>query len=156
DPPPPLRTDAGRLRQILVNLLSNAVKFTDAGRVSVTVRHVPIDGDGTARGAGDDALRAAPACRPGANGWVGFAVEDTGPGIPSEELESIFGEYIQLDEAPRGTGLGLAISRHLARLLGGELVAESVVGARSTFILYLPCPAPAAGAAVDASDPATV
>lgn len=144
DPAPPLRTDPGRLRQILLNLLSNAVKFTDAGRVTVSVRHIPV--------AADD----APACRPGADGWVGFAVEDTGPGIPSEELESIFGEYIQLDEAPRGTGLGLAISRHLARILGGELVAESIVGARSTFILYLPCPAPAPGAPVEASDPARI
>lgn len=146
DPAPPLRTDAGRFRQILVNLLSNAVKFTDAGRVSVTVRHI--------RETGATTPAEAPACAPGAAGWIGIAVEDTGPGIPKEELESIFGEYVQLDAATRGTGLGLAISRHLARLLGGELIADSIVGMRSTFVLYLPCPAPPDGAAAEAIDTA--
>ncbi|HEX6940444.1 MAG TPA: HAMP domain-containing sensor histidine kinase [Longimicrobiales bacterium] len=143
DPAPAVRTDPNRLRQILLNLLSNAVKFTDTGSVSVAVRHLAAE---AAPPSGP-----APTCRAGADGWIGITVEDTGPGIPPEELESIFGEYVQLAVGPRGTGLGLAISRRLARLLGGELLADSVVGARSTFVLYLPCPAPATEAPADAT-----
>ncbi|HEX7117553.1 MAG TPA: HAMP domain-containing sensor histidine kinase [Longimicrobiales bacterium] len=134
DAAPVLRTDPGRLRQILLNLLSNAVKFTDAGSVSVSVGHL--------HAAAEPPAAAPPTCRAGSDGWIVLTVEDTGPGIPAEELETIFGEYVQLAVGPRGTGLGLAISRRLAQLLGGELLADSVVGARSTFLLYLPCPAP--------------
>ena len=141
---PLLQSDASRIRQVVLNLLSNAVKFTDAGAVSLDVRHIAPEGGVVPDG-------AAPPCPPGPDGWIGITVEDTGPGIPHGQLEAIFDEYVQLGAGSQGTGLGLAVSRRLARLLGGELVAESEVGVHSTFVLYLPCPAPATAATLDAA-----
>ncbi|HTO71160.1 MAG TPA: ATP-binding protein [Myxococcota bacterium] len=109
----PIRSDATRLRQILINLLANAVKFTDAGRVRISVR---------AEGA-----------------RMRFDVEDTGIGIPAGELREIFQPFTQVDASMSrrhgGTGLGLSISRRLARALGGDLEVESTVGRGSTFTL---------------------
>mgnify|MGYP001226821918 FL=1 len=137
---PRLRTDPARVRQILLNLLSNAVKFTPRGSVTVTVRHI------AARDQAAGSL--APCCAPGEEGWVGIAVTDTGIGIPEAYIDSIFDEFVQVappsgEGAAAGAGLGLAISSRLARLLGGELRVESEPGVRSTFELFLPCPAPA-------------
>lgn len=113
---PAMRVDEAKLRQIVINLLSNAVKFTERGCID---------------------LRAD-----WRNGTVEIAVIDTGIGIPAELLESVFEEFEQIDagstRAHRGTGLGLAIARRLARALDGELVAQSVPGAGSTFTLTLP------------------
>ncbi|HEX7089024.1 MAG TPA: ATP-binding protein [Longimicrobiales bacterium] len=140
---PHLETDPARLRQILLNLLSNAVKFTAHGSVTVAVRHLA----GPEQASGP----LAPGCPPGRLGWVGIAVTDTGIGIPEEYLESIFDEFVRVarpgEAASPGAGLGLAISSRLARLLGGELGVDSVPGSRSTFELFLPCPAPAVEAA---------
>jgi PAS domain S-box-containing protein len=112
-----VRTDAEKVHQILLNLLSNAIKFTDPGG-TITVA--------CAR-AGDD---------------VAIRVRDTGRGIPPDKLEHIFEPFVQLGRsltaAHEGAGLGLAISRDLARLLGGDITAESAVGAGSTFTLTLP------------------
>jgi PAS domain S-box-containing protein len=117
--------DPERLRQILLNLLSNAVKFTpEGGRVTVEI---------------------APG--PDARGRAIARVIDTGVGIPADQLEAIFEPFVQVGRAfnrpAEGTGLGLAISRDLARGMGGDLTAESTVGAGSTFTLALPA-APAA------------
>ncbi len=127
--------DPARVRQILVNLLSNAVKFTPAGgRVTVAVGTAP----------------AGPGAAPG--GRVLVRVADTGVGIPPDRLEHVFEPFVQVEQgqgsvytrSKGGTGLGLAISRELARLMGGDLTAESRVGAGSTFTLWLPAaPAPA-------------
>jgi PAS domain S-box-containing protein len=110
------RADAEKVRQILLNLLSNAVKFTPAGG---TVR--------VTAGAED--------------GRVRIRVRDTGAGIPADRLDSIFEPFVQLDRnltsAHQGTGLGLAISRDLARAMGGDLAAESVLGEGSVFTLSL-------------------
>jgi len=69
-------------------------------------------------------------------------VRDTGRGIPPDKLEAIFEPFVQVDRSTTrsgdGTGLGLAISRDLARAMGGDLVAESTLGAGSTFTLVLP------------------
>jgi len=115
--PPTLRTDAGRLKQVLKNLLANAFKFTNRGSV---------------------ALRIAP----GAPGTVAFAVVDTGIGIAPDKRELIFEAFRQADGTTSrlygGTGLGLSISRELTRLLGGELGLASVPGEGSTFTLVLP------------------
>lgn len=108
-------TDRQRLTQVLSNLLSNAIKFTDSGEVSVVVSQV------------GKALQ--------------FAVTDSGIGIPADKLEHIFGTFQQLDGSTSrrygGSGLGLAISRHLARLLGGEIVVTSQLGQGSRFALTL-------------------
>ncbi|MDI6691916.1 MAG: ATP-binding protein [Anaerosomatales bacterium] len=115
EPAPPLVSDCTRVKQILLNLLSNAVKFTESGTVRIAVSQ---DGHRT----------------------VSFAVSDTGPGIPKEDLERIFDEFVQLDaaEGVRGTGLGLPIARRLAVALGGTLTAKSTVGRGSTLVLTLP------------------
>ena len=111
------RADAEKMRQIVINLLSNAVKFTDAGgRVAVT-----------AMGDGDE---------------VRVEVSDTGIGIEADQLEAIFGAFVQvrgdLTRPYEGTGLGLAISRDLARGMGGDLAVRSTPGKGSTFTLTLP------------------
>jgi signal transduction histidine kinase len=115
--PPELRTDAGRLKQVLKNLLDNAFKFTANGAVT---------------------LRIAPE----AAGRVAFAVSDTGIGIARDKQEMIFEAFRQADGSTSrlygGTGLGLSISRELTRLLGGELRLASRPGEGSTFTLILP------------------
>lgn len=137
DPLPMIYTDPARVRQIILNLLSNAVKFTSEGYISLSVRHI--------REPGSVALGEAPDFVPGADGWITVVVEDTGKGIPSGQIQMIFGEFVQLPESDgeaEGSGLGLAIASRLARILGGGLTVESEVGVRSTFTLYLPCPSP--------------
>ncbi|HEV2149509.1 MAG TPA: GAF domain-containing sensor histidine kinase [Longimicrobiaceae bacterium] len=133
---PPWRTDADRVRQILVNLFSNAVKFTDAGEVTVAVSAPGPEPDGGPPGDG-----RAPR-------WLEIRVTDTGPGIAPENRERIFHEFEQVvsPAGAAGTGLGLPISRKLARLLGGDLLVESTLGRGSTFVLRLPDPAPTVGA----------
>jgi signal transduction histidine kinase len=115
--PPTVRTDAGRLKQVLKNLLANAFKFTSRGAVT---------------------LRIAP----DAPGHVAFSVSDTGIGIAPDKQQLIFEAFRQADGTTSrqygGTGLGLSISRELTRLLGGELRLSSVPGQGSTFTLVLP------------------
>ena len=109
--------DRAKVDQILINLLSNAVKFTMPGG-AITI--------------GARALEDR----------VVVEVVDTGIGIAAEQLERIFEPFVQVGRSlttpGEGTGLGLAISRDLARGMGGDLVAESVPGAGSTFRLVLP------------------
>jgi len=73
---------------------------------------------------------------------IAIEVTDTGRGIPDDQLERVFEPFVQIDtkltRAGEGTGLGLSISRELARGMGGELTARSVLGAGSTFTLTLP------------------
>ena len=118
--------DPDRVRQIVINLLSNAVKFTEPGG-TITVR-----------------CRATSHGGPGAGDWVVLEVEDTGIGIPAEQLARVFDPFVQVDASHTrtrgGTGLGLAISRDLARLMGGELTARSTPEEGSVFALWLPAP----------------
>ncbi|MDP9348838.1 MAG: GAF domain-containing sensor histidine kinase, partial [Gemmatimonadota bacterium] len=129
---PVVRTDADRVRQILVNLLSNAVKFTAEGEVTLALAGA---GTGAPWGAEEEGKPDAVPAR-----WLEIRVSDTGPGIAPENRERIFHEFEQVVGATArgGTGLGLPISRKLARLLGGDLLVESEVGEGSTFILRLP------------------
>ncbi|HEX6038653.1 ATP-binding protein, partial [Longimicrobium sp.] len=114
--PVPARTDARKVRQVLLNLLGNAVKFTDQGEVVLSL---------------DDAGDA-----------VLLRVRDTGPGIAAGDLEHIFEPFWQanqgLNREHGGSGLGLAVARQMARLLGGDVTVESVPGAGSTFTVRLP------------------
>jgi PAS domain S-box-containing protein len=111
--------DPLRLQQIVLNLLSNAIKFTNrGGRVEVRMRS--------------------------AGAKVEIEVVDTGIGIAEQNLDRIFDEYSQIDNAysrsQEGTGLGLAVSRRLAELMAGTLRCESTVGKGSLFRLRLPAP----------------
>ena len=109
--------DPDKLRQILLNLVANGVKFTpEGGRITVGAER------------DEDRIRL----------WV----SDTGIGIPSDQLESVFEPFFQVDHGVArkypGMGLGLAIARDLARAMNGELWMESTVGAGSTAWLVLP------------------
>jgi PAS domain S-box-containing protein len=120
DFPALVRGDPTRVRQVLTNLIGNAIKFTDEGEIVVRALAAP---------AGDQAVR------------VEFSVRDTGIGISSEQLSSIFQEFTQADASMTrrygGTGLGLAIARKLVTLMGGELKVESEPGNGSTFSFTL-------------------
>ena len=116
DPGLMLRTDAGKLRQMLVNLVSNAVKFTTRG--DVVIRAFARDET------------------------VAFEVRDTGIGIDREDLEHIFDPFWQVEQTTTrkigGSGLGLAVTRRLARLLGGDVTVRSEPFVGSTFRIELP------------------
>ncbi|MBX9795036.1 MAG: CHASE domain-containing protein [Burkholderiaceae bacterium] len=108
--------DATRVKQILTNLLSNAVKYNvDGGRIHLSTR---VQGD-----------------------WVELMVTDTGLGMSTEQMASLFQPFNRLGRetsGTEGTGIGLVISQRLAELMGGELRAASHVGQGSSFILRLP------------------
>ena len=107
-------SDPLRVRQILLNLIGNAVKFTEFGSVTVDLS---ISG----------------------SRWM-ISVRDTGPGMNEQEMALLFRRFSQTSTADtvNGSGLGLALSRQLAHMLGGDLVAQSVPGAGTTFTLTLP------------------
>jgi two-component system sensor histidine kinase/response regulator len=108
--------DEGKLRQVLMNLLGNAVKFTEHGQVMLLVQSSLAEHDQAA--------------------LVSFAVEDTGPGIASEELERLFTPFVQTAsgrQAQEGTGLGLPISQQYVHLMGGDIQISSTVGEGSVF-----------------------
>lgn len=108
--------DREKVEQIMLNLLSNAVKFTDTGRVDVRCLIEEAE------------LR--------------IEVRDTGRGVRTDLLETIFEPFVQGDHSltrtADGAGLGLAISRHLARGMGGDVTIQSVEGEGSVFTLVLP------------------
>ncbi len=114
--------DEPRLRQILLNLAGNAIKFTDEGGVSIFVERDSV----TAPAKGDALL---------------FRIVDTGIGMRSEELETIFEEFRQADSTLSrrhgGTGLGLAITRRLVAAMNGEVTVESSPGKGSEFRIRL-------------------
>ncbi len=70
---------------------------------------------------------------------VSFVVEDTGIGVPKEEAERIFEEFVQLDEYYNGTGIGLTVARSIAQRLGGNIVLDTTYTEGARFILTLPC-----------------
>jgi len=129
--------DPGRLRQVLNNLLGNAVKFTEVGEVVLSV-----------------ARAREPTATP-PQGWLRFAVRDTGIGIPAERQAHIFAPFAQEDSSITrrfgGTGLGLSITRRLTELMGGRIAMTSAPGRGSEFVVELPFEIDeAAGLAADA------
>lgn len=108
--------DPTRLRQIFNNLMSNALKFTAEGGVAFQIDYEA------------DRIR--------------FAVEDSGPGLSTEQIGRLFTPFAQADATVArthgGTGLGLALSRNLARLMGGDLTVSSGVGRGARFVVSLP------------------
>jgi signal transduction histidine kinase len=108
-------TDPLKVRQVSVNLLSNAIKYTKTGSISLTFASVD-------------------------NEFWKIIVEDTGIGIPKEEIDQIFQEFHRLKgtEHIQGMGIGLTICRQIASVLGGNIKAESEAGGWSRFTLTLP------------------
>ncbi len=108
--------DALRLNQILNNFVSNAIKFTSAGGVTLSVRLLEDAGERV---------------------HLRFEVADTGIGIAQEDRNRLFEAFEQADASTTrrfgGTGLGLAICQRLARILGGEVGVDSVLGEGSTW-----------------------
>lgn len=108
-----VKTDPALLRRILGNLLSNAFRYTNRGRVLLGARR--------------------------RRGNIEIVVIDTGPGIPGDQTDAVFDEFVQLPGAEKhGLGLGLSIVRRMADLLGHPLRLRSVVGKGSAFSLLLP------------------
>lgn len=105
----PMRVDPTHLARLLDKLIGNAVKFTARGGVVVTLKR-----------------------RDGDTGPVSIFIEDTGIGIPAEQLETIFEPFVQVDctksRSYEGAGLGLPISKALARCIGCSLHVESEEG----------------------------
>jgi signal transduction histidine kinase/DNA-binding response OmpR family regulator len=141
--PPTLRTDVGRLHQVLKNLLANAFKFTEQGSVRVYLRAVT------------SGWRQSTLSLAGASTVVAISVTDTGIGISKEKQQIIFEAFQQADAGTErrfgGTGLGLSISREIATMLGGVLQLESEPGKGSTFTLFLPATLDAGLARVSAA-----
>ncbi|MEJ2608888.1 MAG: transporter substrate-binding domain-containing protein [Candidatus Thiodiazotropha sp.] len=121
DVPDKLIGDPLRLGQILINLVSNAIKFTEQGEIRVSV---------SIEERGERSVRLV------------FSVEDTGVGIPQEDMMRLFGAFSQLDGSTTrrfgGTGLGLSISRNLVELMGGKINVESTLNVGSRFYFSLP------------------
>jgi signal transduction histidine kinase/ligand-binding sensor domain-containing protein/CheY-like chemotaxis protein len=119
--------DESKLRQILMNLLGNATKFTGEGGIALRVQVA----DAITTPDQDELDHLS----------LHFEVEDSGPGIPHEDQETIFMPFVQADagkQLTEGTGLGLSISQQFTQLMGGELALESQPGEGSIFRLVLP------------------
>jgi two-component system phosphate regulon sensor histidine kinase PhoR len=116
-----IRADFDRLQQVFFNLVDNAIKYGRTGG-EVVVGGEPIPGTG----------------EPGVALWV----RDDGPGIPREALDRIFERFFRVDAARSreqgGTGLGLSIVKHIVQAHGGEVRAESEVGAGAVFKITIP------------------
>lgn len=122
--PATVKADHDRLAQVLVNTVGNALTHTPTGgAVTVTVSTVETD--------------------PGGQGpWARVAVADTGVGIPTDQLRTVFDRYTRLDPQSPGTGVGLNIARTLIEAHGGRISAHSDgAGTGATFVIDLPLPA---------------
>ena len=117
DFPRHIKADAAKLRQVLINLLGNAIKFTDEGSVTLTL-------DAKSSSTSD-------------NHWdLHFKIEDTGIGISSSKIDSIFRPFEQAGDTPinqQGTGLGLTISGQFIQLMGGRITVDSTEQKGSVF-----------------------
>lgn len=114
---PEVKVDADRMTQVLVNLLDNALRYTlEGGRITLSGTQIPEG--------------------------VRIAVEDTGPGIPEQDLPFLFDRFYRGDKSRQreegGSGLGLAIARSLVESQGGRIRVESKVGVGAKFIIELP------------------
>ncbi|WP_394135247.1 aerobic respiration two-component sensor histidine kinase ArcB [Aliivibrio fischeri] len=123
DLPPQISVDSTRLRQVLWNLVGNATKFTKEGGVVMSVS-ADIHSD---------------------SAEITFEIEDTGIGIPEEELENVFAMYYQVKQGKDnlhavGTGIGLAVSKELINLMGGDITVTSEVDFGSTFMVTINVP----------------
>jgi PAS domain S-box-containing protein len=120
-----VKTDEGKLRQILINLIGNAIKFTDEGQILIRVR-----------------LLEDQKSKEKSSTLLSFDVEDTGVGIATHELDSIFEAFVQSklgrSSSRVGTGLGLPICKEFVQLLHGNISVSSTLGHGSLFQFYIP------------------
>lgn len=129
--PQAVKTDEGKLRQVLVNLLGNAIKFTQAGSVTLMVEAAePVNSvNETTNGSADVSV------------WLRFKIQDTGPGIDTGELDHLFDPFFQAAKTRtthQGTGLGLAISQRFVKLMGGQIEVQSAAGEGAAFSFSIP------------------
>jgi signal transduction histidine kinase/CheY-like chemotaxis protein len=120
-----LYADEVKLRQVLINLLNNALKFTVEGGITVRINSKNLDTDLNPQ-----------------RSVIEFEVEDTGPGIASDDLDELFTAFVQTEagkQSQEGTGLGLPISRKFVQLMGGDMVVTSEVGRGTTFQFQIQC-----------------
>lgn len=120
-----LTTALAPATRVLVLLLDNAMKFTHPAEAAGGVSAVKEKAHAVLRVAVDD-------------GMVVFTVEDTGIGVPQEESEHIFEEFVQLDKYYDGTGIGLTVARSLARRLGGDVRLDTDYSSGARFVYALP------------------
>jgi signal transduction histidine kinase/AmiR/NasT family two-component response regulator len=110
------KSDAHRIRQMLINLVGNALKFTAQGSIDIEGRELEREGD---------------------SALLELSIKDTGIGVEPDQLDMIFKPFVQADNSTTrqygGTGLGLSIVSHLSRMLGGEVGVESKPGSGSRF-----------------------
>ena len=107
-----MHTNLQSATRALTLLLDNARKFTKKGEVRLIIQQQP--------------------------GTFDFIVEDTGIGVPAQEAEHIFDEFVQLDEYYDGTGIGLTVARSIARRLGGDIVLDTSYSGGARFVMSLP------------------
>ena len=124
-----LRTNLQQATRTLVLLLDNAMKFTH-----------PAEAAGGAAAVTEKAkvLLSVSIVSQQTGQLLQFAVEDTGIGVPAEEAERIFDEFVQLDEYYDGTGIGLTVARSIARRLGGDIVLDTSYTGGARFVYTLP------------------
>jgi CheY-like chemotaxis protein/nitrogen-specific signal transduction histidine kinase len=123
---PVIRTDRGKLKQILLNLVGNAIKFSNHGKVTLAIsadaKPQPGDSPTSPR--------------------LAISVQDTGIGIPADKLGRIFEKFYQVDDSAHrcheGTGLGLYIAKQLVDLLAGRVDIQSATGKGTTVTVSLP------------------
>lgn len=132
---PQVAGDAVRYRQVLSCLVDNAIKFSDDGQVAVSM----------------DWYQEAPGCV-----FISCEVQDTGQGIPAEQLALVFNSFEQLDSSMSrpsgGTGIGLTLVQKLVELMGGHVGLTSRTGEGSRFRFEIPFELPAAPGETSAAD----
>jgi signal transduction histidine kinase len=106
-----VNTNEEALKKVIRHLLQNAIKFTDRGRITLSTQPLP---DG-----------------------VQIIVEDTGTGIPVKYQEKVFEKFFKIDTFKQGMGLGLTVSRHIARLMGGDLLIDPAYTGGTRFVFTL-------------------
>ena len=109
-----VNTDGFRVQQVLINFLSNACKYTEQGTITISSSMVENPG------------------------FVTFAVEDTGPGIPRNKAEEVFERFIKLDGSKQGAGLGLSICRIIATNLKGNVWVDTEYTGGARLVLTIP------------------
>lgn len=123
-----LKTNLAQAAHALAMLLDNAQKFTHPATNGAR-KATPLSGNGPERASLEVSLL---------EGRIAFVVEDSGIGVPPEEVEHIFEEFVQLDDYYMGTGIGLTVARALARRLGGDVVLDPTYTGGARFVMTLP------------------